>query len=104
MRRRIAGVAPKTGFQRICLEGADSGYRSALLRKENHFQSGVLITSLIIIGRSSMGSLRLLRRSAFKIQLEVCGKSSNTQRENRRFWKYYLRTRTINPLNKFSLT
>ena len=104
MRRRIAGVALKTRFQRICLEGVDSEYRSALLRKEKHFQSGVSITSLIIIGRSSMGSLRLVRRSAFKIQLEVCGKSSNTQRENRRFWKYYLRARTINPLSKFSLT
>jgi hypothetical protein len=84
MRRRIADIAQKTRFQRICLEGADSEYRSALLRKEKHFQSGVSITSLIIIGRSSMGSLRLVRRAAFKIQLEVCGKSSNTQRKNRR--------------------
>ena len=68
MRQRKSGIAPKARFQRICLDGADSEYRYALLRKEKHFESGVSITSLIIIGRSSMGSLRLVRRAAFQIQ------------------------------------
>ena len=39
MRRRIADIAQKTRFQRICLEGAESEYRSALLRKENIFKA-----------------------------------------------------------------
>lgn len=64
----LAAQPQKTRFQPIFLDGTDIEYRSALLKKENFFNSVFSISSLIIIGRSSLGGLRLVRRAAFKIR------------------------------------